>query len=99
MNESIKNEILDWNRKFPVDVWWRNKHNVAFNSKAHREISFLDQLFEYKEEKMYEDYRTSKKYAPNEGSWLIEQPKSKEQKEMSLVEEARKEMEGLPEMF
>lgn len=99
MDESIKKEIISWNNRFPVDKWWRDKHNVSFNSKIHRETSFLDQLFEYHEDKLFEEQRQSSSYTPNNGKWLIEQPKTKEQKQESLIEEARREMDDLPNNF
>lgn len=45
--------VINWNRKFPLDRWWRQKHNVPFMSPAHRESSFIHQLMEYEEEKMF----------------------------------------------
>lgn len=49
MNKAIKNFLIDWN-KFPIDYWWRHKHNVAFNSTAHREMSWIDMAIEYRED-------------------------------------------------
>lgn len=48
----IREEVLQWNQRFPIDFWWRKKHNVPFMSKTHREASFLDQVFEYEEDKL-----------------------------------------------
>ena len=45
--------VINWNRKFPLDRWWRQKHNVPFMSPAHRESSFIHQLMEYEEDKMF----------------------------------------------
>lgn len=53
--EEIDNFILEWNIKYPVDRWWRKKHNIPFNSSAHRECSFVDMFFEFREDKMYEE--------------------------------------------
>ena len=55
MSNKIKDFVIEWDNKFPVDLWWRKKHNVAFMSKHHRSISFLDQLFEYYEDKAYNE--------------------------------------------
>lgn len=52
MSNKIRNYVLEWNRKFPVDLWWRRKHNVAFMSEVHKSTNFLDQLFEYEEERI-----------------------------------------------
>lgn len=45
--------VINWNRKFPLDRWWRQKHNVPFMSPAHRESSFIHQLMEYEEDKVF----------------------------------------------
>lgn len=45
--------VINWNRKFPLDRWWRQKHSVPFMSPAHRESSFIHQLMEYEEDRMF----------------------------------------------
>lgn len=50
--KSIKDFVLHWDNALPFDLWWRKKHNIAFNSSAHKEVSFFDQVFEYKEHLM-----------------------------------------------
>lgn len=47
--------VISWNRKFPLDRWWRQKHNVPFLSPVHRESSFIAQLMEYEEDRMFTD--------------------------------------------
>ena len=84
----IEAEVLNWNNKFPVDAWWRRKHNVPFMSKAHREISFLDQLFEYYEDKLIEEL-SKETYKPNTGDFLR---KSDDKK--SIIEQMREEFES-----
>lgn len=99
MDESLKKQIIAWNNRFPVDKFWRDKHNVAFNSKLHRETSFLDQLFEYQEEVLFEEHKVSSKYIQNNGDWLKEQPKTEQERNESIISEARREMKDLPEGF
>lgn len=99
MNESIKKEIIEWNNRFPIDKWWRDKHNIAFNTPKHREISFLDQLFEYYEDQVFEEHYNSKDYQPNNGDWLKKQERTEPERLISLEEEARKELSNLPEKF
>jgi len=55
MENKVKNQVISWNNRFPIDLWWRKKHNIAFMSKQHRSISFLDQLFEYEEDRLYNE--------------------------------------------
>lgn len=48
----IRNELLLWNRKYPIDLYWRNKYKIPFGSKAHLEASFIDMRIDYEEEIM-----------------------------------------------
>lgn len=50
----ITDLIFEWNNNFPIDRWWREKHNIPFNSQAHRDISYMDVCFEFIEEKSIE---------------------------------------------
>lgn len=72
MADLIQDFVLKWNYRFPVDRWWREKHKVAFNSPEHRNSSFWDQMFEYREDVMYVNIerQDQKEYQPNEGDWL-----------------------------
>lgn len=80
---NIREEVIKWNEKFPVDKWWRDKHKVPFMSKDHREIDFLSQLFEYEEDRLIEDIKQEiyDPYIPNEGNFL------KKEKVVKLSEE------------
>lgn len=51
--DEIKRFMIRWNNRFPVDHWWRKKHNVPFLSALHKEQSFLHQLMEFEEERMF----------------------------------------------
>ena len=82
MDKKLREEIIDWNIRFPIDRWWRNKHNIAYMSSAHRESNFLDQLFEYEEEKLFEKLMNND-YKPNQGDWL----KVPKRNELSIEEE------------
>lgn len=46
------NFIFNWH-EFPIDYWWRKRYKVAFGSKVHREMSFIDMFIEYQEELMF----------------------------------------------
>lgn len=47
--QNVDDFILDWHQ-FPLDYWWRKKHNVPFGSQQHRDMNFIDMLVEYREE-------------------------------------------------
>ena len=41
--------LFNW-YSFPIDYWWRKKHNVPFGSRAHREMNFIDMAIEFEED-------------------------------------------------
>lgn len=47
--------VAKWNNLFRYDYWWRQKHNVAFGSKQHREMLPSDIAFEYFEHQATEN--------------------------------------------
>lgn len=65
--ESVKNFVLEWNTKFPIDRWWREKHAVAFNSAQHREVSIIDMRVEWEEDQLYNKIRLDGDYIINSG--------------------------------
>jgi len=67
-DEYLKEFVYRWNRDFPIDKWYRNKHKVAFNSPIHREVSFFDMRFEYEEEQLFD--RRDIDYKIDTGDWL-----------------------------
>lgn len=56
----IKKFVIWWNNNFPFDYWWRKRHDIPFNSSNHREVDFIDQKFEFEEEKIYKNIRDNK---------------------------------------
>lgn len=56
MSNQLKNEIktfiINWNKKHPIDYWWRKKYKIAFGSEKHRQANFIQMYFDYEEEKM-----------------------------------------------
>lgn len=57
---SLKDFIKEWNRRIPIDKWFRDRYKIPFNSKSHRELSFIDMYTEYIEF-IYFDYLVKKK--------------------------------------
>lgn len=87
-NEEVKNYIINWNYKFPIDRWWRKKYNIAFNSSGHRESSFLDQLFEFEEDKLFRELSEKDEYIPGSGNWLkTVEPKTMDESIQQLRDE------------
>jgi hypothetical protein len=50
LNDVVDADVERWIVQFPIDLWWRRKHAVAYGSPRHRAMSFFDQLHEYREE-------------------------------------------------
>lgn len=78
--DDVKAYIYDWNIRFPLDRWWRQKHKVAFNSPEHRESCFIDQLIEFYEDEFFkelieenvkvEDDEKTESYKRGNGNWI-----------------------------
>lgn len=47
--------VIEWNNLYPLDYWWRRKYNIPFNSKNHRNVSYIDMYYDWLEEKLYEE--------------------------------------------
>lgn len=83
--DSIDNQIYAWNAKFPIDRWWRDKHNVAFGSKKHREANLIDMLFEYREDQLVRESLEAlnngnkDKYIAGRNDWLKKREISKQE--------------------
>lgn len=91
MADEIRDEIISWNINFPIDRIWRKKYNIAFNSHCHREVSFLDQLFDIEEDNLFEEFFQKDEYVPNTGDWL----KRKESSIEDSIESLRNEFKDL----
>jgi hypothetical protein len=74
--KGLKQFISFWNSNFPLDFWWRQKHNIPFNSPSHCTSSFIDQVFEYYEEESYNKItlksieKKKEVYQPGRMNWL-----------------------------
>jgi hypothetical protein len=60
----MKDVIISWNIQHPIDRWWREKYSVPFNSPGHRVSCFVDQLFEYEEDRWYNSFTPQKEPKP-----------------------------------
>lgn len=80
--DDVKGFVYNWNLRYPIDRWWREKHNIPFNSQDHRVSNFIDQLIEREEDLLFqtiieeeiqktkEDYVEEEKYKPGTGNFL-----------------------------
>jgi len=82
--------VQEWNLRFPIDRWWRERHEVAFNSPEHRAISFFDMRFEFEEELMFRRRDRINRYKLNSGDFM--DMESMQEMEQNMSEEARLKM-------
>lgn len=83
-NDGLKDFVYSWNNNFPIDRWWRQKHQVAFNSSVHRESCFIDMYFEFLEDKLWERVTREQEdegeqYIPGKGNFLKKKSYSQEE--------------------
>lgn len=68
----VHNKVIEWNVKFPLDRWYREKYRIPFMSKQHRESSFCNIRFEWEEDKLFNgfDDKPEEEYIPNTGNFF-----------------------------
>lgn len=92
--QKLKDQIVQWNIRFPLDREYRKKHNVTFGSTVHREINQVDLLFDHLEDTLYkevwkeaeEQVKMERQYA--EGKWMKEIELTQED-ELSLFDQLK----------
>jgi len=84
--------ITRWNNIYRYDYWWRQKHNVAFNSEQHRQVSPIDIAFEYFENSLanqtlqqFNDDKDKQKVIKKTGQWIKVNEQQK-QREKELID-------------
>lgn len=93
--DKLKEFVLDWNVKFPIDHWWREKHKVAFLSTFHKESSFLHQLMEWEEENLFMELREDvEDYKPNTENFLKPQFNLQSISEEDFISYAKDELKN-----
>lgn len=99
--DDVKSFMVQWNNKFPLDYWWRKKHSISFLSEEHKSASFISQLMEYEEEKLYlkqNKVSEEQNYIPNIGDFLKKKVYSSVQEELNdTVNEMKAELNQLKE--
>lgn len=82
--DDIRQYIIEWDTRFPIDRWWRKKYTSAFNSPSHRESNFIDQLIEYEEDQLFQELDNQEEYIPNTGDWIKQQKVTQESLQDSI---------------
>ena len=81
--DDVRSFVREWNQKYPIDRWRRDKYNVAFGSKQHLDHSLLDMRIAFEDEHFHrrldvEDAsqeEAREEYQHGRGDWLNKQPK------------------------
>lgn len=61
--ENLSDFLIDWNNFFILDRNYRKKYSIAFNSKEHRNLCYIDIYLEFLEDAIFEQH--SKEFAEN----------------------------------
>lgn len=81
--EDVRSFVNDWNTKYPIDRWWRDKYNIPFGSPQHLNHSLVDMRIAFEDDHLHlrldadaaVEKKVEEKYAPGRGDWLKKQPK------------------------
>lgn len=87
MRQREKDFLIEWNYYFPLDRWWREKHNVAFLSEEHQKITQLQITYEYLEIELFNRFEEEGKRRQelekeySKGNWLPGETLTKKEEE------------------
>lgn len=59
--KNIQEYVEGWNKRFPMDRWYRRRYNIPFGSPSHKSLSFIDMYFDFYEYFKYEMERRKQK--------------------------------------
>lgn len=84
-SDNVQKFVIWWNSSFQFDHWWRNKHNIPFNSEHHRQSNFIDIYIEFLEDKSFNNISSDnvKKYEPGKRNWML--PKKYSEKDIEKM--------------
>ena len=76
--KQIREFVANWTLNYPIDRWWREKHNIPFGSTEHKTSSLIYQRIEFEEDVLFKKtLEASKKESLREnekeyqiGDWL-----------------------------
>lgn len=53
--QKLKDRIVQWNVRFPLDREYRKKHNIIFGSEQHLALNQIDLYLDYLEDIVYKE--------------------------------------------
>ena len=80
-SKDIAEFAANWNINYPIDRWWRQKHNIAFGSEEHLKSSPIFMRIEFEEDfllkkELNKSKGTTETY--KSGDWLTEHEPNQE---------------------
>lgn len=79
--KKLRSFVEFWNQNYPIDKWWRDKYNIPFGSKLHKEQGVLDMRIDFEEDLMHAEalikIKEREHYEPSKGLWLKKKPNFK----------------------
>lgn len=75
--------VLEWDNKFPLDRWYREKYRIPFMSEEHRRVSFLSIRLDWTEEQLIKRIKEREEYTSNQNDYLKERV-TKDRTEMAM---------------
>lgn len=78
--DEVRHFVKWWSFNFPLDIWYRRRFDIRFNSDEHRKLNLIDMMFEFEElviyqEAVFEDAEEKKRveYFDETGRWLYQE--------------------------
>lgn len=93
MSNEFREFMIQWNLKFPIDRWYREKYKIPFMSQQHRESSFLNMRLEWEEDQLFHYFKETEAYEPNKGDFLKAVDLTPEER----ARKARESLQNFPE--
>jgi hypothetical protein len=56
----LRDQLIEWNHKFPLDRWWRVKYNIPLYSPQHLDSNQLDITLDYLEDQIFKELKLEK---------------------------------------
>ena len=78
----MRSLVVWWNSSFPLDMAFRKKYNMPFNSEAHRSTNQVDVLFEFLEDSMVAEAISEKNKKKDNGKLFTDEAQAKHDDEL-----------------
>jgi LPS O-antigen subunit length determinant protein (WzzB/FepE family) len=89
IRDTLRNQIINWTVRFPLDNSFRKKYNISFGSEQHRALNEIDIYLDWLEQEVQLEFLNKAKESIenerlySEGTWL---------KQSTVIEDDDEEM-------